>query len=159
MDGHFWPTAFLRPERWGPSRFDTIHSQPGAQACLGVIAQSRSWTRSFAASAGLTGTEARASPATREFSASARIGSTYPTTLASRTSRVGLAFIRCCGALNSFSATTKLMHSGPRKHSCGGSPTSHRLERLRYFAYLSAHALTPPASFINVFSRVRGPLQ
>ena len=34
-----------------------------------------------------------------------------------------------------------------------GFPTSHRI-RPRYFAYLSAHALTPPASFINIFSCV-----
>ena len=39
-----------------------------------------------------------------------------------------------------------------------GFRTSHRI-RPRYFAYLSAHALTPPASFMNVFNCVGGTLQ
>jgi len=46
-------------------------------------------------------------------------------------------------------ATTELMNSGPRRHSSRGFPTSHRI-RPRYFAYLSAHALTLPAFFINM---------
>ena len=37
-------------------------------------------------------------------------------------------------------------------------PTSHRARRSKYFAYPSAHALTPPASFINVFNRIGGAL-